>query len=229
MTLPSLRLLPLAVLCAIALAACAAPAPATPEPPDEPPAVTPAPVPDTPEPAPPEPVTPEPVTPEPAPPGNGDAVLRDAFPTSIAGQPLQVQMFTLQQLLDEVGQDVDDVVPLEAFLADLNVPASAVSMAIAFGVVDDEFINISAVRSPGISGPALLAAMTAATERELADIEDVSPVVRQATVGGRQVTIVELDDAVEEDERAYIYAVGDIVFQVETTPEVAEVVLAELP
>jgi hypothetical protein len=222
----SIRFSLLAAMAAFSLAACAAPAPATPDPA----AATPAlPTPDTPA-VTPEPATPEPrepVTPEP-PTGNGDQVLRDLFPTSVAGQPISPQVFTIQQLIDEFGAEGEDLDQVTAFLATVGRGAGDVSVAFASFSIDGEFVQLEAFRAPGVGLQQLIAAAVQLAEADLGDFGDETEVT-QATVGGKSVTVVQYVDSFEEDERAYLYGVGDVVFQIEATPEIAEVVLAELP
>jgi hypothetical protein len=224
-----------AILMALALAACAAPAPATPDP------AQPTPVQPTPVQPPPDPVqpTPDPVqpppdpvqpTPDQPPIGNGDEVLLGMFPQTIAGQPLSMEAFTLAEIIGEIEQDPEETARLMTFLGTIGRTADQVSIAFGAIMIDDEFVQISAFRAPGVPTSQLLAALTVVAQQDLEDdIADAPIVVLQQTVGGKQVNVVQVQDAFEDDERDYLYGVGDVVIAVETTPEVAEIVFAELP
>lgn len=220
-------------------AACAAPAQTTPEPDTSPPppaVATPTPA------AQPNPVEPTPDATVPSPTaspnatggpgvvvGPGESVL-DYLPESIMDEPYEVELFSFVEMLEESAEDGDELNRLLGFLAAISRGPGDVQTAVAFAIIDDEhFVQITAVHVTGVDQQALRDAMVQVAVSDIDDFEDVAPVVYESTVGGKPVTVVELEDSFDEDERAYFYTTGEIGYQVDTTPELAETVLASLP
>jgi hypothetical protein len=163
-----------------------------------------------------------------APAGGGDPVLGALIPQTIAGQPVEVAHLTAQQMIDGFGLEED--APLFAILGAIGRGPADVNIVIATVEVDGQLHHISGTRAPGVPLEPLLAASIEAARREMGfDIADAPIVVNRETVGGKQVAVVQVQDAFPEDERSYIYGVGDAVIQVSVPPHVAEQIFAELP
>lgn len=239
-----------AALAVALVTACTAAPPATPSPAvtDAPPtAATPAPVtpvPVTPEPATAAPVTPSPDTSTPAPGGTltgdecdgipsfmdpaaedfeftRDEALEAMFPEFIAASPVsEVTSFSWVEFVCLLAGQPG----LEAAAAE--VPAgfqlAGLTMATAEFGDDDDMHSLVALRMPGVNvGTAVQMEILA----QLAAGEALGDELRSATVGGKQVYVVE-----SEDDTAYIYATGDVLFMLGDMTEMqAAAVLSELP
>lgn len=141
----------------------------------------------------------------------GDAELASLIPTEIAGTPIQTTTISGDEF-GALAEDDDDRAELDAFLGALNRSLSDVSVAFASASIGEEAtsLSINAFRVRGAETGALLAGIS---QLVVADL--TSPVIEQATLGGKPVTVISEpgDDAAD---KTYLYGKGDVVFQVET-------------
>jgi hypothetical protein len=99
---------------------------------------------------------------------------------------------------------------------------ATMTMAGAEYSVDGDTIEIAAIRMPGVNVGTVVQMEILA---QLAAGEDLGEELRRATVGGKQVYVAESDD-----ETAYLYAVGDVLFMLGDMDEAqAATILAALP
>jgi peptidyl-prolyl cis-trans isomerase B (cyclophilin B) len=166
-----------------------------------------------------------PPEPTPEPPSAADLAAEDLavlLPEEAGGYQLEGSTFTVELVESQFDPEA---------LADLRDVAEAngadpQSMAIgrADGNDADGFVSILGATVPGLSGDQAQDAVT----RMLVPIDD-STVVSDETIGGREVTRVELAPDPAPEEVAYIFSSGDVVwFALSNREDISEIV-ATLP
>lgn len=148
----------------------------------------------------------------------GDPELAGRFPTTVAGESIEVQSFSGEWLAQMGGGDP----AFEEFLA--SVDAELEDVSVAFGGNADGTIAVAAFKIPGASTAALEEEFLGATE-EAGTAEDVE----RRTVGGKDVwAATSTEETVPGS--VYIYVEGDTVYFL-TAPDddVAGEILEALP
>lgn len=135
---------------------------------------------------------------------HSDPALEALLPEAVAGITMQRYSLTLTEVLDDGG----DRAAITTFLQSINKTEADGSFASAFDPTSVLAGGVNAFKVAGADGAALLAGITAL---ELSDLGS-GATSEQATVGGRNVTVVSVGDGVNDT--AWIYGQGDVVFVV---------------
>jgi hypothetical protein len=132
---------------------------------------------------------------------HADQKLEDMFPDQIGGKAVSVQSITAGQFMGS-GSSPE----LEAALG--TVGKSAADLSIAYGVtsITDSAFTIIAFRVAGVPGGQLLAALTAAFQKENQFTSS------DVNLGGKSVKKLVPSDTTEDT--TYVYAAQDAVFTV---------------
>ena len=160
-----------------------------------------------------------------------DQPLEDVFPDTIGGQPVDVTSASGASAFQ--GADPENIEELEQFLAGFGKSVDDLSYAFAFVFLPNpsdpqniEGVSIFAFRVKGVPGAQLV---TPLVELSAESQEMTDPQVGSATIAGKQVTTLQ-EAGAEADEIAYLYPVGDAVFQVVGTPmSLVEETFSKLP
>jgi len=151
---------------------------------------------------------------------HGDPALEAFLPDNINGTPLVRYSLTLEQLFEQGG----DEETITAFLTTLGKTPADGSYAGAHdpsGVVGG---GINAFKVAGADATLLLAGIT---ELEKSDLGE-SATTTQATVGGKNVTVLSVGS--EVNDTVWLYGYGDVVFVVHAANEAEPAAyLATLP
>src|SRR5688500_4701526 len=136
---------------------------------------------------------------------SSDTDLAARFPTVIGGQPVSTP--TTVRFGEFLQAFVEDQSQLQAFAARLNevgLDLNSMSFGTANVTVNDETVQIQALRTAGADAGRFLQAFEAFSD--LFNPDDPLPTLTQATIGGKNVTL-----ATDEDgDVTYLFVSGDI-------------------
>jgi len=147
------------------------------------------------------------------------ADLEALIPDTVGDLTMDKTSFRGNEYLDDPGSDPATV----AFLQQVGVSPSDISMAIGFGFSSDgsSFAAMFVIRAEGADSSALVSAFQEAMNQGGASPLEWS----SATVGGKQVQV-----AAAASGSTYLYANGDIVFWINASDvAIAEEILSGLP
>jgi len=171
---------------------------------------------------------PVPATPAPAPSFVGDPEMQVLFPSTVAGQPLQVQTLTGAELFGAVDpNDAESQAELQVvrdLLATQGKTLDDVSLGFGYFATTDTSGGITAVR---IRGADIRALSDSLMPLLLTDVTD--PQTATVQVAGREV--IQITDGPDgpDVERRYAYAKDDILWLVQATePQLSELI-GQLP
>jgi cyclophilin family peptidyl-prolyl cis-trans isomerase len=163
------------------------------------------------------------LSPEPTPePPTAAELAADALvaqmPDSVAGYELQTMPFTFAQIGAQL--DTDGVVELRSIAEANAADAELLSIAQASGGDADGFVSVAAASIPGVPAEQIQEVMV-----DLLLPVDGSTGMSVETVGGREVTRVEMAPDPRPEDVAYVLSDGEVVwFIISTTDAVGEVV-----
>ena len=153
-----------------------------------------------------------------------DTELEALFPTTIDGQPVEgVDSASFLAVLQAFADDAEDQARIAAFISgmqSIGVDPTRVAFASGEATVNDQSVQIQALRTPGGSAAAAIDILVQL------DAPDEAPTLTTATLGGKNVTVATTSDGDVD----YYYVSGEIAWflsSVET--EEAEIILAALP
>jgi hypothetical protein len=113
---------------------------------------------------------------------------------------------------------------LEAFLADVGGELKDMTSGYALASTDSFFAFVVGIRVPGAEAGRMLPAYLPIL---LGDLRD--PSASEATVGGKDVTVVASLGEAEEVVDLYVYDAGDTLWLVQGPADVVEITLEDLP
>ncbi len=140
---------------------------------------------------------------------HADPELEAQLPAEVSGTPLQRYSLTLTEVLDAGG----DRAAIDAFLQGIGKSEADGSFAAALDPSNTLTGGILAFKVDGADTAVLLAGIVAVEKSDLG----ADATTRQATVGGKTVTIVSVGSGVNDTE--WIYGRGDVVFVVHADDE----------
>jgi hypothetical protein len=141
---------------------------------------------------------------------HADPSLENELPSEISGTAMRRYSVSLADLL---ASGAGDRAPVDAFLKSIGKSESDGSIAAAFDPTNVMGGGIFAYRITGADPAALLQGITSV---EAADL-GAGVTMKQATVSGKNVSVVSVGTGVNDTE--WIYGRGDIVFVVHATDE----------
>lgn len=146
------------------------------------------------------------------------------FPTEIDGQPVSApSTVRFVEFLQLVSGEQEPITAFQARLADLGLDLNTMSYGTANATVNDENVQIQAVRTPGADAGRFMQAYE--TLNELFNPDEPVPTLTQATIGGRNVTV----STDEDGDVTYLYVSGDVLWIVAGVDEsTAATILAAL-
>lgn len=151
---------------------------------------------------------------------HADPALEAQLPANVSGTALQHYSVTLSDALDAGG----DRASIDAFLQTIGKSESDGSFGVAFDPSNTLNGGISAIKVSGADTATLLGAIVPVEQSDLG----AGATTRQATVGGKDVTIVSVGTGPNDTE--WIYGRGDVVFLVQGADEaLAAAFLQALP
>lgn len=156
---------------------------------------------------------------------SSDADLAARFPTVIDGQPVSTPTTVrFGEFLQAFVQDQSRLQPFVARLNEVGLDLNSMSFGTATATVNDETVQIQALRTSGADAGRFLEAFE--SFNELFNPEDPLPTLTQATIGGKNVTLATDQDG----DVTYLFVSGDILWQMSDVDEsTAATVLAALP
>jgi peptidyl-prolyl cis-trans isomerase B (cyclophilin B) len=162
-----------------------------------------------------------PPEPTPMPPSPAEVVaqdLKDLLPESAGGYDLQQIAYTLE----DVGVQFDrDIIAELQGIADANeADLSLMSFAQASAGDGDGFVSVAAGSIPGVPGEQVFDAVSRLL---LTDVDTTT--ATEETLGDRATTVIDLGD----DQLAYAFTSGDVVWFVITSVEDVESIVTALP
>ena len=140
---------------------------------------------------------------------HADPSLEAQLPAEVSGTAMQRYSITLSDLLDDGG----DRAAIDAFLQGIGKTEADGSFAAAFDPGNALGGGIFAFKVTGADTATLLAGIVAVERSDLGG----GATTRQATVGGKSVTIVSVGTGVNDTE--WIYGRGDVVYVVHAGDE----------
>ena len=140
---------------------------------------------------------------------HADPDLEALLPAEVAGTPMQRSSATLAALLASGG----DRTAVDAFLKSLGKSETDGSFAAAFDPTGTLGGGIFAFRIAGVTADVLLPAIVSVEASDLG----TGATTRQASVGGKTVTVVTVGDGVNDTE--WVFGRGDAVFVVHAPDE----------
>lgn len=140
---------------------------------------------------------------------HADPELESQLPAEVSGIALQRYSLPLSDVLDSGG----DRATIDAFLQGIGKTESDASVAGALDPTSALTGGILAFKVSGAPTATLLAGIVSVEQADLG----AGATKRQATVGGKSVTIVSVGTGVNDTE--WIYGRGDVVFVVHATDE----------
>lgn len=140
---------------------------------------------------------------------DADPALEGLLPAEVSGTALQRYSISFSDLLDAGG----DRASIDAFLQGIGKTEADGSFAAAFDPSNALGGGIFAFKVNGADTATLLAGIVALERSDLGD----GATTRQATVGGKSVTIVSVGTGVNDTE--WIYGRGDVVYVVHAGDE----------
>lgn len=140
---------------------------------------------------------------------HADPGLEAMLPASVSGTAMQRSSATFAALLDAGG----DRTAIDAFLQGIGKSEADGTYAAAFDPTNALAGGIFAFKVTGADAGALLAGIVAVEGSDLGD----NPTAHQATVGGKNVTVVSVGTGVNDTE--WIFGRGDVVFVVHASDE----------
>jgi hypothetical protein len=155
-----------------------------------------------------------------------DQPLEDLFPDELGGRPLEVQSATGQGVLTLFGETEPE--EMNEFLSDVGASIDQMSAAFTFsfgpGATADEFegVTIFAFRVRGVPANDLMARFAEMIREDAEEAE-----VGTTQISGKTVTFVSQSD--DEEDNAYLYPVGDVVFFLGGTRSLVEEAFSKLP
>ncbi len=140
---------------------------------------------------------------------HADPALEAQLPAVVSGTPLQRSSATFAELLASGG----DRTAIDAFLQRIGKSEADGTYAAAFDPTNALGGGIFAFKVSGADAATLLAGVEAIEQADLG----ANATTRQATVGGKNVTVVSVGSGVNDTE--WIYGRGDVVFVVHAADE----------
>lgn len=149
---------------------------------------------------------------------NGDPELAGRFPTSVGGEPLQVQSFRGDTFMAGGGTDPS----FNAFLDSVGAELEDVSVAFGGAMSGENVLSVGAFRVLGANEDQLETEFLAASQAE-GDIEGLE----ETSLGGKNVWTA--SDAATPGFSMFIYVKDDTVYFLTGTEEQAAEIFAALP
>jgi hypothetical protein len=149
---------------------------------------------------------------------HADPALEAMLPAAVGGTPLQLSSLTLKAVLDSGGNRP----VVDAFLQSIGKTEADGTVALAFDLTGAVPGGISAFKVAGADPSALLAGIVSVEGSDLGSAATVS----QATVGGKNVTVVTIGSGVNDT--TWIYGHGDVVFVVKAPDSTGAAAFLEL-
>ena len=153
-----------------------------------------------------------------------DTELEALFPATIDGEPVEgVSSASFLAVLQAFADSAEDQAQIAAFISgmqSIGVDPGRVAFASGQATVNDQSVQIQALRTPGGSAAAAIDILVQI------DAPEEPPTLTTATLGGKNVTVATTSDGDVD----YYYVNGEIAWflsSVET--EEAEIILAALP
>lgn len=140
---------------------------------------------------------------------HADPALEALLPAEVSGTPMQRSSATLASLLAAGG----DRTAIDAFLQGLGKSEDDGTFAAAFDPTNTLGGGIFAFKVAGVTAEVLLPAIVSVEKSDLG----AGATTRQATVGGKNVTVVSIGDGVNDT--AWVYGSGEAVFVVRAADE----------
>jgi hypothetical protein len=145
---------------------------------------------------------------------SSDTDLAARFPTVIDGQPVSApQTVKFGEFLQLLAQQPAQITAFEARLAEVGLDINTISYGSANATVDDETVQIQALRTAGADAAQFMQAFEALNE--LFSPDDPLPTLTQSTIGGKNITL----STDEDGDVTYIYISGDVLWLVENADE----------
>jgi hypothetical protein len=157
---------------------------------------------------------------------NADPALGAAFPTTIGGQPVTgVKTYLYIEFLNAFESDHPErILAFQQAMTSIGADPSKVSLGIAQATVNENPVNISAIRTPGVDANKLIAILPALAAAGGSD--QSPPTISQTNIGGKNVTVVTDPDG----NATYAYVSGDTAWTTASDdPATVAAIFAALP
>lgn len=129
------------------------------------------------------------------------------FPTEIDGQPVSApSTVRIAEFLQAFSQDPGQISEFANKLNEAGLDISTISFGTASATVNDETVQIQAIRTAGADAARFMQAYEALNG--LFSPDQPLPTLTQATIGGRNVTV----STDEDGEVTYLYVSGDVLW-----------------
>jgi hypothetical protein len=160
-----------------------------------------------------------------------DAELAAKFPTTIDGQPVtNVQTILFADILTFAGKTPEQVQALAQSLASFGIDLSKLSSGSANVTVDDETLQLQALRAPGGDANSIVAhynEIAVVFNAALGNAQpSTPPTLSQADLSGKHITVA----TDESGDKTYLYPNGDTLWLLDNMTEAqAGTILTSLP
>jgi len=160
-------------------------------------------------------------------PVNPDTALEALFPDTIDGHPIEVESAQGEGVTAAFGGS--DPTDLQNFIGALGANMSQVSAGMSFNIwpvpsaEDFTGLTMVALRVQGVPAANTAAGLIELVKKDVGENAEVS----QQTISGKTVTAVV--DPEDDENVAFIYPAGDVVFLVGGTPNHVEEAFSKLP
>jgi hypothetical protein len=142
---------------------------------------------------------------------NVDPELAARFPQQIDGQPVErIQTVRFLDFATALGTDQEGLQRFVQILASAGIDANAVTFGTGRATVNDDDVDFSAFRAPGVPAAQLLAVFPQIST--VLDPDRPVPTVGSTTIAGKAITTL----TPPEGDTDYFYPSGDVVWSVES-------------